>query len=269
MRKRFENIFWFVIDNGPTLLTIGFASYVIALAQTSNVPTAIVLQWVLAILGLLAVSELVERLRKIRSIEETTKKTLQVIENKFGERASSDNFFFKRLPRLDTYLEKSSSVCLSGVALQRTIRENIHVLAQLLKDGANVRVVIVNPDSEAAKQIVGAGINYSLETLKANAQSTITHLSWLSALPESKGNVELKFIDEQPHFNIIAIDPEKETGIIFIEITSQRWVSGSRPRFELTPRRDQYWFSYFKAQFDKIWEDSKVVSLKGAPNTKI
>lgn len=71
MKKQLENLLWFAIDNGPTILTIGFASYVILLVQTTTLQTEVVLQWILAILGLLAVSELVERFRRIRRIEET------------------------------------------------------------------------------------------------------------------------------------------------------------------------------------------------------
>lgn len=71
MKKQLENLLWFAIDSGPTILTIGFASYVILLVQTTTLQTEVVLQWILAILGLLAVSELVERFRRIRRIEET------------------------------------------------------------------------------------------------------------------------------------------------------------------------------------------------------
>lgn len=267
MKGRLTNLFWFSVDHGPTLMTIGFSSYVIALSQTSKIPTDIVLQWILAILGLLAVSELTERLRRIRRIEENTKKALHTIENKFGERASASSFFMKKLPRLDPYLEKASKVCCTGVTLQKMTREHIHTFAELLQDGALIQIIIVNPDSEAAKQVSEAGVSYPIEMLKANAHSTITNISWLSSLPESKGKIELKMIDEHIHFNTLSIDPDKDRGIIFIEMTSQRWVSRNRPRFELTRRRDHFWFNYFQNQFDKVWDDARPVSLNKVTNS--
>lgn len=264
MRKRLENLIWFILENGPTLLTIGFAAYVIALAQTTTLQVEVVLQWILAILGLLAISELVERLRKIRHIEETTVKTLKVVENRLGERVSADVFFAKRLPPLETHLSRASDVRLYGVALQRTVRENIHSLAQLLKEGAQIKVVLVDPDGTAALRIANPDGNFPIESFRANTQITLHNLKWLSALPESKGRIELRFLDEEPYFNIIAIDTEKESGIIFVELYPQRWVVGTRPRFELTSQRDEFWFSYFKEQFDRVWEDGKPVALDKA-----
>ena len=104
MKQRLENLLWFAIDNGPVILTIGFASYIILLAQTTSLKTDTILQWMLAILGLLAVSELVERLRRIRRIEEVSTKTLQLMESRFGEKVSADLFFMKRLPPLVHHL---------------------------------------------------------------------------------------------------------------------------------------------------------------------
>lgn len=261
MKKQLESLLWFAIDNGPAILTIGFASYVILLAQTAAIQTDIILQWILAILGLLAVSELVERLRRIRRIEETSIKTLQAVESRFGERMSADLFFMKRLPPLGEYFEKATEIHLCGVALQRTIRENIHTFAQVLKEGADVKIVLVNPDGQAAKRIANPSANFPLDALKANTQMTMQNLSWLSALPESKGTLALHFMEEEPYYNIIAINPNKESGIIFVEIYPQRWVSGSRPRFELTSRRDAYWFGYFREQFNRLWEDSKPIPI--------
>ena len=163
---------------------------------------------------------------------------------------------------LGEYFEKATEIRLSGVALQRTIRENIHTLAQVLKEGADVKVIVVDPYGDAAKRIANPSANFPLDALKANTQMTMQNLSWLSALPDNKGSVELRFIEEEPYYNIVAINPNKESGIIFVEIYPQRWVSGSRPRFELTSRRDAYWFSYFREQFNRLWDDSKPISIE-------
>lgn len=262
MRQRLEKALWFVVDNGPTLLTIGFAAYVIALAQTSQISTEILLQWILAILGLLAISELVERFRKIRNIEQTNLKILSVVENKFTDRPSADRFFSKRLPALDAYFEKASDIRLSGVALQRTVRENIDVLRNRLKEGASIQIILVDPKGAAAQRIADPTANLSIEHLQANTQITIQNLKWLNQSPETKGNIELKFIDEGLHFNIVAIDSNREYGVIFVEFFPQRWVRGSRPRIELTSKRDEYWFGYFKDQFDKMWQECTPISLE-------
>ena len=261
MKRRIESIFWFTIENGPTILTIGFAGYVIALAQTTALSTEVMLSWILAILGLLAISELVERLSKLRRLEEMSRKTLKVIESKFGERGSADDFFMSRLPSIRSHIEKALDIRLCGVVLQRTTRENLDVFAKQLKEGASIKIMVLDPNSSAARRLIKPGTNITMDTVQANSQITIQNLKWLAKLPESKGTVELRFIDEDLYFNVLAFDPDKEYGTIFVEFYPQRWALGSRPRIELNVRRDGTWFNYFKNQFDKLWEDCTPVPL--------
>jgi len=271
MRKRIESAFWFAIENGPAILTIGFSAYVIGLAQTSTISTDVILQWILAILGLLAISELIERLRKLRRLEEMSNKTLRAVQSKLGERPSADDFFMTRMIPVGSYIEKASDIRLFGVSLQRTIRENIDVLAKQLKEGATIKAIIVDPFSQTTEDLVRLGSNLTLEYLQANSKITMQILKWLSKLPEGKGTIELRFMDEEPYFNVLAFDPEKEYGTIFVEFYPQRWERGNRPRVELTPGRDEYWFTYFKNQFDRLWQDCKPVSLDSEeepPNNK-
>jgi len=221
MRQRLETIFWFLLENGPAILTIGSVVIVIAVAQTTDLKTDILLQWILGILGLLATAELVERLRKIRHIEELASKTLDAVQNKFGERQSADLFFVKRLPPLGPYLEKAMDIRLTGLVLQRTLRENNDVLARRLREGAYIKILIVNPEGVAARRIP----NFSQDEFKLNTQMTLQHIKWLVSLPESNGKIELRYMDEQPHFNILAMDADKDYGVMFIEFYAQRWVS--------------------------------------------
>lgn len=263
MKKRIESVIWFLIENGPTILTIGFSGYVIALAQTSSVSVDVTLQWILAVIGLLAISELIERLRKLRRLEELANKTLQAVQSKLGERPSADDFFMTRLAPIAPYIEKAVDIRLCGATLQRTIRGNIDVFARQLKEGATVQLIIVDPDSPVVDNLVKPGTNLTSEYFRANSHITIQNVKWLSELPDSKGTIELRFFDEEPYFNILAFDPNQEYGTIFVEFYPQRWERGNRPRIELTPGRDEYWFSFFKRQFDRLWQDCRPVALDG------
>jgi len=258
MKKRIEDILWVVVENTPAILTIAFATYVIALSQSTAISTDTLLQWILAILGLLAVSELVERWRKLRRIEDVSNQTLKAVQSKIGERARAEDFFAKRLPPLEPYIEKATDIRLSGYSLQRTIRENRYIISQRLKDGACLRILIVDPELLTGKPLVSEpGEKHDpLGSIMA-----LENLRWLSKQPDSKGKVEVKFMNEEPRFNILAIDPEEILGVVFVEFYPQRWIHGSRPRMELTPERDNYWYHYFREQFDRIWEDYPLISL--------
>lgn len=250
MRRRFERIFWFFIENGITIITVLFAFYIIAISQTSKISTDVLLQWILAILGLLAISELIERVRKLKRIEDTGNETLKVIKNKFSGKPKSDEFFLKRLPQLEPYLSKAKDIRLSGYSLQRTIRENIHILAKRLEEGATIKILLVDPESKIEK---GKSNHSSMVTLQS--------IEWLQTQVKNNGKIELKFTKEDPHYNIIAIDPNDEAGIMFIEFFSQRWVTEGRPRVELSSIEDSYWFKYYINQYELIWKDYECQKL--------
>jgi hypothetical protein len=256
MKKKIENIFWFFIENAVTILTVIFSLYVVAIAQTSKISTEILLQWILTILGLLAISGLIERVRKLRRIENIGKETLKTIQSNFSGKAKSEDYFMKRLPPLEPYLLKAKDIRLSGYSLQRTIRENIHVLSKRLEEGATVKILMVNPEKKKEKK-------------RSNHSSMVTmqSLEWLSQQAQGKGKIELKFVEEELHFNILAIDPNEESGVMFVEFFPQRWVTEGRPRVELTQTNDSYWFKYFKDQYNSVWNDYENQKIEYKINT--
>ena len=95
----------FLIDNLTVLLTVGFAGFIIyrqEIAQTA-MSTDDLLTAILGVLALLATSEIVERYRKLNSIEKTVNRTLSFLESRFTERPSAIAFFQKH-PSLDQYV---------------------------------------------------------------------------------------------------------------------------------------------------------------------
>ena len=75
-RKWIETALNFFIDNIAVLGTVVYASYVIYRQQISSVvlSTDDLITAVLTILGLLAISEIIERYRKLGAIEKTNQK---------------------------------------------------------------------------------------------------------------------------------------------------------------------------------------------------
>ena len=91
----------FLIDNISVLATLATAAYVIF--RQSNAATKLstddLIAAVLGVLGLLALSEFIERYRRLNSIERTSRQTLALLENRLADRPSALAFFIK-LPNL-------------------------------------------------------------------------------------------------------------------------------------------------------------------------
>ena len=64
---------------------------------------------------------LIERVRKLKRIEDTGNETLKEIKNKFSSKPKSEDYFMKRLPPLEQYLLKAKDIRLSGYSLQRLV----------------------------------------------------------------------------------------------------------------------------------------------------
>lgn len=80
MGKKLENAVWFIVENAPALLTVAFAAYVLVQSQRATLQVREILLWLLGIVGLLATSELIERFRRLRRIEEFSRKTLEAVQ---------------------------------------------------------------------------------------------------------------------------------------------------------------------------------------------
>ena len=81
MRRKAEDVIWFLVENVPSLLTVAFAAYVLVQSQRAALQEMEVLLWLLGIVGLLATSELIERFRRLKRIEGASLRTLDAIQS--------------------------------------------------------------------------------------------------------------------------------------------------------------------------------------------
>jgi hypothetical protein len=81
MRRKVEDAIWFLIENVPSLLTVAFTAYVLVQSQRAALQEMEVLLWLLGVVGLLATSELIERFRRLKRIEDVSLKTLDAIQS--------------------------------------------------------------------------------------------------------------------------------------------------------------------------------------------
>lgn len=144
------NLAEFLFENFTVLLTIGFTGYVIYRQEIGKIAlsTNELLTAILGILGLLAISEVVERYRRLGSIEKSGKRTLSLLEARFTDRPSALGFF-QKTPSLDTHIARSNQIDMCGVSLTSTLNKQFSNLRERLKGGGNIRVLVVDPESLA------------------------------------------------------------------------------------------------------------------------
>ncbi len=97
----------FLIDNMTILLTIGFAGFIIYRQEISQLAlsTGDLLTAILGVLALLAMSEVVERYRRLNSIQKAVNRSLAFLESRFTDRPSA-LAFFEKPPSFDNYFQE-------------------------------------------------------------------------------------------------------------------------------------------------------------------
>jgi hypothetical protein len=261
----------FLLDNLAILLTIGFAGYIIyrqEIAQTA-VSTDELLTAILAVLALLATSEIIERYRRLNSIERTVKLSLAFLESRLAERPSALAFFTKP-PSLDSYIQGAQQIDLCGVTLTSTINKQFGNLRERLQAGAKIRILVVDPDPDSVALRMSAERSASpddIEYHRVRLDATLREIQYLfKSWEESKsiqtgsspaGSLAVKVLSYAPSFSILSFNAHRGNGVALVEVYPHKYGYKTPPTFDLTPKKDGDWYRYFVEQFDEMWEPAK------------
>jgi len=271
-RKWIETALNFFIDNIAVLGTVVYASYVIYRQQISSVvlSTDDLITAVLTILGLLAISEIIERYRKLGAIEKTNQKMLSLLESRIIERPSALGFF-QVSSSLTSLIKSSSTIGLCGLTLTTTLNKEFPNILEKVEQGAKVKILIADPDSDALRMSTlrsfdPTNFDYYKNKMAATLQDIeFLHQRWeliKKDNPASVGSFEVRLLNFAPSFSVFVFNVAESSGQALVEIYPHKKGFGTPPLFELTPARDGEWYKYFTSQFEQMWAGAKEWSPK-------
>lgn len=254
-----QNILDKIKKDFDVYLTILAVLSVILLDILNIVGTEIVNTAILAILALLGFTLLKSREFMDKSAKINQKLTEQIELKIFSTTRADDFFLPQREPKVSEF-ENAHEIKISGATLSRTIRDNLGVFEKRLKNGASLQGVIIDPESEAINQSHLRSYQVKRDDFYKNRlKPTIDLFELLRELPDAKGEVELRLIPFFPSFGLTLIDAETPDGKIYVEIYQHKSVE-LNPTFKLEPKKDYYWYNFFKKQFHILWESGKKVT---------
>lgn len=263
----------FLLDNIALLATIVFASYVIYMKefQGAAVTTDQLLTAILAVLGLLAISEVVERNRKLSKIEKANERAAALIESHIVGKPSAKAFFEPPpVDELEGLIKNAHTIDLCGFSLTATLNKQFSNLRERLAHGATIRILVADPSPNALAIQMGTlrsedptNTDYFTKRLSASFEDikylhkSLTDSQAKPATAVQQGKLAVKLLQFAPSFGILTFDAGQTNGRIIVEIYSH--VSGYETPvvFSLDPKRDGEWYHYFQRQFDDLWRVSK------------
>ena len=229
-------------ENIDLYLTVGIAIILALLNFLGLAPQSLLASMTLAVLGLLAVTSLVNRHR----FEETLKK--------IQDTQSQEGVFVSDFPAdwLDT-MEKSSELWIMGINLSRVVSD-FSLLEKKLRRGDTIKALLVSPKGSAFK-ISGMRrreAEYSEQNLSL-IRASLASLCKLRVIAPDR--IEIRTIDYPLSFGVFAVDPDKTSGILFLSYFPFRTPGGAIPKLVLKPKNG-LWYDHFREEMRNLWDSA-------------
>lgn len=248
MKEVIRKVGKFIILQLDNFIIIGFAVYFALAGFMGWTDPKNLGPVTLAILGTLAVSQLVNRFQ-VKKVTDT------------WHRARTD-IFSKGFP--DEYDEAkvnlSKSYFYTGQTMGRTMPTMRPHILRLLEEGGSARILLPNPDNPGLmKAIAKTRSNENAESIKHAIETSFR-------LAQSNNAIELRTTDVMPHIGINGLDIERPSGKIMVQMYEYKPEKYSeRAPIFLLEATDGEWFNHFRRQIDRLWEDGKDYVPRVAP----
>jgi hypothetical protein len=262
-----QSVCQYLLDNLFDIATILIAGYLVIRHQvqpfgSNNIPE--LATWILAVLGLIAVSGLWDRNRRLSRIEKLSEESRDLVRQRLSGRTRVDDFFQPGHEVPTRVFDSATTIFLTGVTLSGATSIYSNILRQRLAAGASIRLIIVEPtDSVVEDLMLRSWAEVTRDYYPTRLKSVEAQIEYIAQASGSKGVVEVGHLPFHPSFGLVMIDPDEPHGICYVDIFPHK-IPGPRPSFEVRASEDPIWYKFFRQQFDILWKSCRVETLPKA-----
>jgi hypothetical protein len=185
----------------------------------------------------------------------------------------NDRFAFDSTP-LSERLKNAAEVWLfAPTAVNILSAHNCELLRTVVlnKPDGIVRVVVLNPANRAAIQLatrqLDDSLDYPVQDFRASLQATMHQLRAMASW-QVRGNFDYRFLDYNPGFSLVAIDPTTRNGQMIVEFHGfHNEATSARMHMEISRKQSDHWYTYWTDQFSRIWEAAATATSEEHPST--
>lgn len=227
------------------LLTILGAGTAIILSLLGIIGLSVAENIILALLALLAIDALTERLS-----------VLEKIENKLSSLSSGQQLRTRNeLPSVETQAAYASEICIIAISATSVLAQNLHFFEKKVKSSCKLRVILLNPDSSSLQTFNLLDGGY---TAKSDIERTLRLLKEHARIEWAKDKCEIRLSKVFLPFSMFAVDLQKESGSMVITYFGYRTdtIFSGRANIFLTQSDNAEWFKFYREQFENFWSDA-------------
>ena len=254
-----QNITNYILDNVFDILTIAAAGYIFVRHQFvpwNSEDIAVLATWIIALLGLIAVSGLWQQHRRLKILENLSQETRDLVFQRLSGPAHSQDFFWSDAKAVTTQdLGQADDIYIVGMVLNRAVRNHMDIFSDRLAAGANLRFILLDWQNTSLMDIMPNRSfgSHPKEWWQERIRQTEGYIEDIPTGFKKKGTLKVGYLPFFPSFGMWLIDPDKPYGQIHVEIYHHR-TPETNPAFSLYAEKDAYWYGIFRRQFDLLWQ---------------
>lgn len=252
----------YLLDYGPIVATVLFASVAALLAGQSGTTIEQILQWILIILVLLSTTQLLERFRLLRNLD----RKLDTIVEQGHTEVSADQLFSLRMPDLQDRLRVAKSIDHNGITLAGTSNNRLGAFSSCISAGGKIRLLMVDPSDKAIEVAAQRFYKHQDHTrLRREAEYALDNFSSMYRDPFVVSQFKIGFVKSVPPYSIWVLDANTPQAEIWVGLYPFR--DDPEPTMRLLPHKDNEYYTFFQKQFDLMWEASTLWNLPISKDT--
>ena len=252
--ERFKRILFSVLsllsEYITLFLTIIASTYIVISCQYKDYSSETLLLWIISLLGLIAISIAAEKFFKLRKIENGID---EIRLNSKGGKSSLDQLFFQRrnLSPLEERLKDSSDITITGGSLARLSDEYYGLFEKKLNEGCYIEVILVKPDTEAAKQLCQNIVYETSDYDIYNRKISESILRFAELKRKYPRGMKILLSEQVPPFSLLAKNLNKEGSVIQVELYSYAVPTRERVEFNVEIEESNT-YSFFVNQIEVL-----------------
>lgn len=225
------------------LITIFGAGIAILLSLLKIIELSIAGEIIIALLALIAVDALSERLDILEKIRDSLGKlsTGQVLKTR------------KELVSLPEFANHASEIYIVAISAIGLISRNLDFIEGKLKNGCRVRIVLLDPDSPSVETL---RMQAKITSIEKDIGVTLELLKQLAEFSNKSDKLEVRFLKVFLPFAVVAVDPYKDSGAMTVEYRTYKKLYTERPHIYLTKADTPQWFQFYRDQIETAWSDA-------------
>jgi|GEM_PF-2501065 len=236
---------WFTLGRIVPVLTIISAGTAISCSIIGVLETGVAENVTFALLGLLAIDALTERIGVLERIEI---KLSEVSSGIFSQNLRGRD----TIPKVEDYAGTALEIYILAVSALSLCHRYHHFFVKKLREGCRIRIILLD---STCSSIEVHKLQYGIDTAVKDIE---TSLEVLKSIKEKEGGnqFEVRFSPVLMPFSLFGVTNKKGKESVIVEYHNYKRTFGESPHLLLTSTESPDWFEFYKEQFEQAWTDS-------------